>query len=61
MNGALNQQINGNDKWCLTPFPWEYHFPWQPHFPIGNGSMSAVQQGAPPDGLAAGELGRWTS
>ena len=20
MNGALNQQINGNDKWCLTPF-----------------------------------------
>ena len=22
MNGALNQQINGNDKWCLTPFPY---------------------------------------
>ena len=20
MNGALNQPINGNDKWCLTPF-----------------------------------------
>lgn len=20
MNGALKQQINGNDKWCLTPF-----------------------------------------
>ena len=20
MNGALNQQINGKDKWCLTPF-----------------------------------------
>ena len=20
MNGALNQQINGNDKWCLTLF-----------------------------------------
>ena len=19
MNGALKQQINGNDKWCLTP------------------------------------------
>ena len=20
MHGALNQQINGKDKWCLTPF-----------------------------------------
>ena len=20
MHGALNQQINGSDKWCLTPF-----------------------------------------
>ena len=20
MHGALNQQINGNDNWCLTPF-----------------------------------------
>ena len=19
MNGALKQQVNGNDKWCLTP------------------------------------------
>ena len=38
MNGALNQQINGNDNWCLTLFILVFWGSW-----FGNKRHSALK------------------